>query len=140
MLRAHGIRRAGSAALDLCYVACGRFDAYWEWRLAPWDHAAGALIVAEAGGLVTATSGAAFDVFGESTLASNGLLHPAMVECWPPVLNRHPTRPPVGRTRARHGAARGAPDARPIGDQPTAAVFTGVARSPTRAGRDDRSR
>jgi myo-inositol-1(or 4)-monophosphatase len=51
--QAQGIRRAGSAALDLCYLACGRFDAYWEWKLGPWDHAAGALIVREAGGWVT---------------------------------------------------------------------------------------
>jgi myo-inositol-1(or 4)-monophosphatase len=79
MLRAQGIRRAGSAALDLCYVACGRFDAYWEWRLSPWDHAAGALIVREAGGSVSAAGGGEFDVFGDSTLASNGLVHGEMI-------------------------------------------------------------
>ena len=79
MLRAQGIRRAGSAALDLCYVACGRVDGYWEWRLSPWDHAAGALIVREAGGSVSAAGGGEFDVFGDSTLASNGLLHDEMV-------------------------------------------------------------
>jgi myo-inositol-1(or 4)-monophosphatase len=79
MLRAQGIRRAGSAALDLCYVACGRFDAYWEWRLAPWDHAAGALIVREAGGTVSDVAGGRFDIFGESTLASNGALHDEVV-------------------------------------------------------------
>jgi myo-inositol-1(or 4)-monophosphatase len=101
MLRAHGIRRAGSAALDLCYVACGRFDAYWEWRLAPWDHAAGALIVAEAGGMVTATSGTAFDVFGASTLASNGLLHAAMVE-----VLAEPPPPPRGPVDKLPGADR----------------------------------
>lgn len=80
MLRAQGIRRAGSAALDLCYVACGRVDAYWEWRLAPWDHAAGALVVREAGGTVSDATGAPFDLFGDSTVASNGLLHAAMVD------------------------------------------------------------
>ena len=79
MLRAQGIRRAGSAALDLCYVACGRVDAYWEWRLAPWDHAAGALIVREAGGMVSDCAGGPHDLFGDSVLASNGALHAAML-------------------------------------------------------------
>lgn len=79
MLRAHGIRRAGSAALDLCYVACGRVDAYWEWRLAPWDHAAGALIVREAGGTIGTCAGGSYDLFGDSVLASNGTLHAAML-------------------------------------------------------------
>jgi myo-inositol-1(or 4)-monophosphatase len=79
MLRAQGIRRGGSAALDLCYVACGRVDAYWEWRLAPWDHAAGALIVREAGGRVTNAAGGDFDLFGDSTVASNGALHAEML-------------------------------------------------------------
>src|SRR5207302_2797972 len=56
-LRTHGVRRAGSAALDLCSVACGRFDAFWEFNLNPWDTAAGVLIVEEAGGQVTDFSG-----------------------------------------------------------------------------------
>ncbi len=79
MLRAQGIRRGGSAALDLCWVACGRVDAYWEWRLGPWDVAAGALIVREAGGDVSDFGGAPHDVFGSETLASNGRLHGAML-------------------------------------------------------------
>ena len=77
--QAQGIRRNGSAALDLCYVACGRLDAFWEWKLHPWDTAAGALIVREAGGMVSDFLGGRFDVYGEQTLVSNGRLHPAMV-------------------------------------------------------------
>jgi len=80
MLRTQGIRRAGSAALDLCWVACGRVDAYWEWRLGPWDVAAGALIVCEAGGSVSDFRGGRHDVHGQQTLASNGLLHAAMLD------------------------------------------------------------
>ena len=79
MQRAQGIRRTGSAALDLCYVACGRLDGFWEWKLKPWDVAAGALIVQEAGGRVSDFRGDALDLFGEQTLASNGSLHEAMV-------------------------------------------------------------
>ncbi|HSP97445.1 MAG TPA: inositol monophosphatase family protein [Candidatus Dormibacteraeota bacterium] len=79
MLRCQGIRRAGSAALDLCWVACGRVDGYWEWRLGPWDVAAGALVVREAGGAVSDFGGAAHDIFGVETLASNGRLHEAML-------------------------------------------------------------
>jgi myo-inositol-1(or 4)-monophosphatase len=77
--RAQGVRRNGSAALDLCYVACGRLDAFWEWKLHPWDTAAGALIVREAGGTVSDFRGGRFDVYGEQTLASNARLIPAMV-------------------------------------------------------------
>jgi myo-inositol-1(or 4)-monophosphatase len=80
MMRAQGVRRNGSAALDLCYVACGRLDGFWEWKLHPWDTAAGALIVCEAGGLVSDFLGEPFQLFGEQTLASNGLLHRAMAE------------------------------------------------------------
>jgi myo-inositol-1(or 4)-monophosphatase len=79
VVRAQGIRRNGSAALDLCYVACGRVDAFWEWKLHPWDTAAGALIVRAAGGTVSDFRAGRFDLFGEQTLASNGRLHPAMV-------------------------------------------------------------
>jgi myo-inositol-1(or 4)-monophosphatase len=75
MLRAQGVRRSGCASLDLCYVAAGRADGFWEWRLYPWDTAAGALIVEEAGGKMSDFSGSAFDLFGEQTLASNGLVH-----------------------------------------------------------------
>jgi myo-inositol-1(or 4)-monophosphatase len=84
MLRAQGIRRGGSAALDLCWVACGRVDAYWEWRLGPWDVAAGGLIVREAGGRTSDFRGAAHDVHGEQTLASNGRLHEALLAALAP--------------------------------------------------------
>jgi len=79
MMSAQGIRRNGSAALDLCYVACGRLDGFWEWKLHPWDVAAGTLIVREARGAISDFHGAAFDLFGQQTLASNGHLHAAMV-------------------------------------------------------------
>lgn len=73
--RAQGVRRAGSAALDLAWVARGRLDAYWEAKLHPWDVAAGALLVREAGGLVTDYAGAAPAVWGRRTVATNGPLH-----------------------------------------------------------------
>lgn len=72
------IRRAGAAAVDLCYVACGIFDGFWEWDLAPWDTAAGALMVREAGGNVTDFSGEPHDPSGTQTLASNGNVHGQM--------------------------------------------------------------
>ncbi|MGH9569643.1 MAG: inositol monophosphatase family protein, partial [Candidatus Angelobacter sp.] len=74
-LRSHGVRRAGSAALDLCYVACGRYDAFWEFNLNPWDTAAGVLIVEEAGGKVTNFSGGPFTIDSRQVVASNTLLH-----------------------------------------------------------------
>jgi myo-inositol-1(or 4)-monophosphatase len=79
-LRTHGVRRAGSAALDLCNVASGRFDGFWEFNLNPWDTAAGALIVEEAGGKVSRFDGSAFKIDSSETLASNGLIHPALVQ------------------------------------------------------------
>jgi myo-inositol-1(or 4)-monophosphatase len=78
-LRTHGVRRAGSAALDLCSVACGRFDGFWEFNLNSWDTAAGVLIVEEAGGRVTDFCGEAFQLNSRETLASNGLIHDALV-------------------------------------------------------------
>lgn len=80
LTRTQGIRRAGSAALDLCYVASGRIDGFWELKLKPWDVAAGALIVAEAGGKVSDFSGNPLSIFGAETLASNGLLHREMAQ------------------------------------------------------------
>jgi myo-inositol-1(or 4)-monophosphatase len=77
--RAQAVRRLGSAALDLCYVAAGRFDAFWEQRLKPWDVAAGALIVAEAGGRVTGMDGTPFDPAASHLVASNGHIHDAML-------------------------------------------------------------
>ena len=74
-LRSHGIRRAGSAALDLANVACGRYDGFWEINLNPWDTAAGVLLVQEAGGRVTRFDGAPFRLDSREVLATNGLIH-----------------------------------------------------------------
>jgi myo-inositol-1(or 4)-monophosphatase len=71
----HGVRRLGSAAVDLAYVAAGRFEAFYEYNLKPWDLAAGSLIVQEAGGLVTDFSGEENYIFGKELIASNGLIH-----------------------------------------------------------------
>jgi myo-inositol-1(or 4)-monophosphatase len=78
-LRTHGVRRAGSAALDLCTVACGRFDGFWEFNLNPWDTAAGVLIVEEAGGKVSRFDGSPFQLDSRETVASNGLVHDALL-------------------------------------------------------------
>ena len=74
-LRSHGVRRAGSAALDLAYVAAGRMDAFWEFNLNPWDTAAGILLVEEAGGRVTDFAGNQYRLESAEILASNGLIH-----------------------------------------------------------------
>lgn len=79
-MNAQALRRDGAAALDLCYVACGRFDGFWELNLSPWDTAAGALIVAEAGGRVTDFGGNKFSNYERQVLASNGLIHDRMIE------------------------------------------------------------
>ncbi|MGH7828753.1 MAG: inositol monophosphatase family protein [Candidatus Binatia bacterium] len=79
MLRCQGIRRTGSAALDLCYLACGRLDGFWEFKLHPWDTAAGSLIIREAGGKLSDFSGDKFSIYGKETLASNGLIHEEML-------------------------------------------------------------
>jgi myo-inositol-1(or 4)-monophosphatase len=78
--RARAVRRAGSAALDLAYVACGRFDGFWELTLHPWDVAAGILIVEEAGGKVTDLEGGPPDPSGNTCIATNGRLHAAMLD------------------------------------------------------------
>ena len=75
LLKAQSVRRDGVAALDLCYVACGRYDGYWELNLFPWDMAAGLLIVEEAGGLVTKYNGAPFSVYDKEICATNGGIH-----------------------------------------------------------------
>jgi myo-inositol-1(or 4)-monophosphatase len=80
MTRAQAVRRLGSAALDLCYVAAGRLDGFWEARLKPWDIAGASLLVEEAGGQVSALDGAPFNPRGESVLASNGPLHAPMLD------------------------------------------------------------
>ncbi|MBF8302212.1 MAG: suhB, partial [Candidatus Dadabacteria bacterium] len=103
--RAQAVRRDGSAALDLCYVACGRYDGFWELGLHSWDTAAGSLILKEAGGRITDFSGGSgvslisptgsgtgvqregfqrtapeFNIYGEETLATNGLIHDEMIK------------------------------------------------------------
>ena len=78
--QARAVRRLGSAALDLCYVAAGRFDGFWEQTLKPWDVAAGALIVEEAGGRITGMDGSRFDPAAAHLVASNGQIHAAMLD------------------------------------------------------------
>jgi len=77
--RALALRRGGSAALDLAYVACGRFDGFWELKLHPWDTAAGFLLVQEAGGKVTRFCGEAFSIFNLDIIATNGHIHKEMM-------------------------------------------------------------
>jgi myo-inositol-1(or 4)-monophosphatase len=79
-MNAQALRRDGAAALDLCYVACGRFDGFWELNLSPWDTAAGALIVAEAGGRITDFADGPFSNYRPEVVASNGLIHERMIE------------------------------------------------------------
>lgn len=83
----HGIRRAGSAALDLCSVAAGRFEGFWELKLNPWDKAAGSLLVTEAGGRVTDVFGGPFRLLGDEIFASNGLVHDQMLPVFSEVLS-----------------------------------------------------
>jgi myo-inositol-1(or 4)-monophosphatase len=78
--RSRAVRRLGSAALDLCYVAAGRFDGFWEEQLHAWDIAAGVLIVQEAGGRVTGYADEPIDLFGGRIVASNGPMHRPMLE------------------------------------------------------------
>jgi myo-inositol-1(or 4)-monophosphatase len=73
------VRRLGSAAIDLCWVACGRFDGFWEYNLSAWDVAAGYLIVEEAGGRITNFDGEPYSVFDKQTLATNGRIHDEML-------------------------------------------------------------
>lgn len=80
LMHAQGVRRLGSAAVDLCYVACGRFEAFWEVTLSPWDMAAGVLIVEEAGGRFSDFTGAPTSIYKKQVLASNALVHDKMVE------------------------------------------------------------
>lgn len=78
--KCQAVRRLGSAALDLAYIACGRFDGYWEFGLHPWDIAAGSLLVKEAGGKVTDTNGNLLDLFGKDILATNKKTHNELVK------------------------------------------------------------
>ena len=79
-LRAQGVRRTGSAALDLSYVASGRFDGYWEVKLSPWDMAAGIVIVREAGGLVSGFQKNTFSLYGQELVATNGRIHHQLLD------------------------------------------------------------
>jgi myo-inositol-1(or 4)-monophosphatase len=90
-LKAQGVRRTGSAALDLCYVAAGRFDGFWEVRLNPWDMAAGAVILREAGGTVTDFSGTGHSIYGKELVASNGSIHRPMLEVLREHAKTHPS-------------------------------------------------
>src|SRR5215469_8078113 len=87
-LRSHGVRRDGSAALDLAYVAMGRFDSFWEFGLNPWDTAAGVVLVEEAGGKITDMEGRPYVLGGPSILASNGLIHEEMIKVAAEVADR----------------------------------------------------
>lgn len=108
-LRSHGVRRAGSAALDLAYVACGRLDAFWEFNLNPWDTAAGILLVDEAGGRVTDFSGGAFKMDSKENLASNGLIHDELVGFFNDMFaGRELTPIPTPQEFAAHRLARAA--------------------------------
>jgi myo-inositol-1(or 4)-monophosphatase len=80
VLTGQAIRRDGSAALDLCYLACGRFDGFWELKLKPWDTAAALLVLHEAGGVSSRLDGGPYDIHQPDLLASNGLIHRQMVE------------------------------------------------------------
>ncbi len=85
-LHTHGVRRAGSAALDLAYVAAGRLDGFWEFNLNPWDTAAGALLVQEAGGQLTDLTGGPWHLDSRETLASNSLVHADFVRAMEDIL------------------------------------------------------
>lgn len=79
IVKCHALRRDGVASVDLCYLACGRYDGFWELFLRPWDIAAASLIVEEAGGRVTMFDGSPLNVFGDEIVASNGIIHDEML-------------------------------------------------------------
>ena len=90
-LRTRGMRRTGTAAIDLCYIACGRFDGFWELKLNPWDTAAGKLIVEEAGGKITNYKSEPYSIYGQDIIASNGLIHEEMVGVLKEIRKIYPT-------------------------------------------------
>jgi myo-inositol-1(or 4)-monophosphatase len=108
-LRSHGVRRAGSAGLDLAYVACGRLDGYWEFKLNPWDTSAGYLLVEEAGGRVTHFDGGKFTLDSREVLATNGLIHAEMQQLFTDLFagrNLEPIPTPAEFAARRKQAAR----------------------------------
>jgi myo-inositol-1(or 4)-monophosphatase len=106
-LRSHGVRRAGSAALDLAYVACGRFEAFWEFHLNPWDTAAGFLLVEEAGGRISNFAGGSFLLDSREVLASNALIHDELVGLFQNMFAGRDLSPiPTPREFAERRAAR----------------------------------
>ncbi len=108
-LRSHGVRRAGSAALDLAYTACGRFDAFWEFKLNPWDTAAGILLVEEAGGSTSDFSGNKFRLDSREILASNGMIHAELLGLFSDMFAGRNLSPiPTPEEYAEHRAARAA--------------------------------
>jgi myo-inositol-1(or 4)-monophosphatase len=111
-LRSHGVRRAGSAALDLAFVAAGRLEAFWEFNLNPWDTAAGILLVEEAGGRITDFAGRPFQLNSREVLASNGLIHAELVGLFEDLfagrnLAPIPTPREFAERRAEQAAAKG---------------------------------
>jgi myo-inositol-1(or 4)-monophosphatase len=123
-LRSHGVRRAGSAALDLAYVACGRLDGYWEFKLNPWDTSAGLLLVEEAGGRVTHFDGGTFTLDSREVFATNGLIHAEMQALFEDMFagrNLEPIPTPAeyaARRKAEESSGsseRGADDPSPLG-------------------------
>jgi myo-inositol-1(or 4)-monophosphatase len=90
-MASHGVRRTGSAAIDLAYVSCGRLDIFWEFGLKPWDMAAGVLLVTEAGGRISDMTGGAHSVTrSEHLLADNGLLHDQVLELFGEIFRGEP--------------------------------------------------
>jgi myo-inositol-1(or 4)-monophosphatase len=109
-LRSHGVRRAGSAALDLAYVAAGRLEAFWEFNLNPWDTAAGILLVTEAGGKVTDFAAGPFQLDSQETLASNGLIQAELIDLFKNMFAGRDLSPiPTPREFAQRRAERTAP-------------------------------
>ena len=107
-LRSHGVRRAGSAALDLAYTACGRVDAYWEFNLNPWDTSAGALLVTEAGGTMSTFDGSPFRLDSKEVLATNGLLREELLGFFSEMFAGHMLEPiPTPAEFAARRAQRG---------------------------------
>jgi myo-inositol-1(or 4)-monophosphatase len=106
-LRSHGVRRAGSAALDLAYVASGRLEAFWEFNLNPWDTAAGILLVTEAGGSVTGFAGQPYKLDSREILASNGLIQDELIGLFEALFAGRDLEPiPTPREYAEQRAAR----------------------------------